>query len=58
MTAMKSFFTGSLLLLSSILFAQGLDQRCTQTGQSACVDWDRGVVMAEGLGAPASSAKK
>ena len=57
MTAMKSFFTGSLLLLSSILFAQGLDQRCTQTGQSACVDWDRGVVMAEGLGAPASSAK-
>jgi hypothetical protein len=57
MTAINFFFTGIILLLYSVVFAQGLDQRCTQTGQSACVDWDRGMVMSEGLGAPASSAK-
>ena len=58
MKAMKIFITSTVFLLTGILFAQGLDQRCTQMGESACVDWDRGVVMAEGLGAPASSAKK
>jgi len=57
MKAMRIFITSTVFLLTGILFAQGLDQRCTQMGDSACVDWDRGVVMAEGLGAPASSAK-
>ncbi|GIS37495.1 MAG: hypothetical protein Ct9H90mP9_5250 [Pseudomonadota bacterium] len=57
MKAMRIFITSTVFLLTGILYAQGLDQRCTQMGDSACVDWDRGVVMAEGLGAPASSAK-
>ena len=57
MKAMRIFITSTVFLLTVILYAQGLDQRCTQMGESACVDWDRGVVMAEGLGAPASSAK-
>ena len=57
MKAMRIFITSTVFLLTGILYAQGLDQRCTQMGESACVDWDRGVVMAEGLGAPASSAK-
>ena len=54
---MRIFITSTVFLLTGILYAQGLDQRCTKMGESACVDWDRGVVMAEGLGAPASSAK-
>ena len=54
---MRIFITSTVFLLTGILYAQGLDQRCTQMGESACVDWDRGVVMAEGLGASASSAK-
>ena len=57
MKAIRIFITSTVFLLTGILYAQGLDQRCTQMGDSACVDWDRGVVMAEGLGAPASSAK-
>ena len=57
MKAMRIFITSTVFLLTGILYAQGLDQRCTQMGESACVDWDRGVVMAEGLGAPARSAK-
>ena len=57
MKAMRIFITSTVFLLTGILYSQGLDQRCTQMGESACVDWDRGVVMAEGLGAPASSAK-
>ena len=57
MKAMRIFITSTVFLLTGILYAQELDQRCTQMGESACVDWDRGVVMAEGLGAPASSAK-
>ncbi len=57
MKAMRIFITSTVFLLTGIIYAQGLDQRCTQMGESACVDWDRGVVMAEGLGAPASSAK-
>ncbi len=57
MKAMRIFITSTVFLLTGILYAQGLDKRCTQMGESACVDWDRGVVMTEGLGAPASSAK-
>ena len=40
-----------------LLWAQSLDERCTQQGESACIDWDRGVVIAEGLGAPAKFAE-
>ena len=57
MQRMKWLCTGILLLFAGSLYAQGLDQRCTQEGDSAYVDWDHGVVMAEGLGAPSSKAK-
>ncbi|MCH2302275.1 MAG: hypothetical protein MK438_04460, partial [SAR324 cluster bacterium] len=43
MKAMRIFITSTVFLLTGILYAQGLDQRCTQMGESACVDWDRGV---------------
>jgi len=52
-----------VLLLMCFLFpslggvAQPLDPSCTQEGVSACIDWDRQVVLAEGSGAPASSAR-
>lgn len=49
-------FVFGLLLGWSSLSAQSLDERCTQNGQSACIDWERGVVIAEGLGAPAKFA--
>ena len=45
MKAIRIFITSTVFLLTGILYAQGLDQRCTQMGESACVDWDRGVVM-------------
>lgn len=38
------------------LLGQGIDARCTQNGQSACIDWDRRVVIAKGIGAPSSKA--
>ncbi|MGK5095245.1 hypothetical protein WDW89_24945 [Deltaproteobacteria bacterium TL4] len=40
------------LLFSASVHAQSIDERCTQNGPSACIDWDRGVVIAEGVGAP------
>ncbi len=46
-----------LLLAWSHLSAGSIDERCTQNGESACIDWDRGVVIAEGLGAPAKFAE-
>lgn len=49
-------FVFGLLLCWNPLLAQNLDERCTQNGESACIDWDRGVVIAEGLGAPAKFA--
>lgn len=38
------------------LTAQGIDESCIQNGPSACIDWDRGVVIAEGIGVPAKNA--
>ena len=58
MKAMRIFITSTVFLVTGILYAQGLDQRCTQMGESACVDWDRGVVMAEGLGGSGQFRKK
>lgn len=38
--------------------AQGIDDtRCTQMGSSACVDWEQGIVIAEGVGVPSRRAK-
>ncbi|MBF0353027.1 MAG: hypothetical protein HQM11_18480 [SAR324 cluster bacterium] len=45
------------LIWSAMIMAQPIDERCTQQGPSACIDWDRGIVMAEGIGAPAQFAK-
>ncbi|MBF0280642.1 MAG: hypothetical protein HQM13_22800 [SAR324 cluster bacterium] len=50
-------FIFGLLFIWGSLGAQSLDERCIQNGDSACIDWDRGVVIAEGLGAPAKFAK-
>lgn len=46
-------FLGYFLLSTvGISSAQSIDDACTQNGSNACIDWDRGVVIAEGIGAP------
>ncbi len=45
-----------MLLITVTTPAQGLDQGCTQHGEAACIDWDRGVAIAEGIGVPAKNA--
>lgn len=52
----KLCLTGIMLLIALSILAQGLDRGCTQHGDAACIDWDRGVVIAEGIGVPAKSA--
>lgn len=51
------YWVGILMLVPGLLWAQAIDENCTQSGASACIDWDRGVVIAEGIGAPSSMAK-
>lgn len=47
-----------LALGSGSAWAQnGVDPRCTQPGDRACVDWTNGMAIAAGLGAPATWAK-
>ncbi len=55
---MKRILLGicSLFLLFGNISAQSIDDRCLQDGPSACIDWDRGVVIAEGIGVPAKFA--
>ncbi len=56
---MKVFFLLWLGLLQVVVtsYAQDiLDENCTQGGNSACIDWERGVAIAEGLGVPSSKA--
>ncbi len=53
---------GLLLLAPVGAFAQNptpgpIDQRCTTPSDRACVDWDKGVAIAVGTGAPASFAQ-
>ena len=48
----------ALAVLPALAWAQqAIDPRCTQPGQQACVDWNAGVAIAIGTGAPASFAK-
>ena len=42
--------TCGLLLMGQLLAAQSIDESCIQNGASACIDWDRGIVIAEGIG--------
>jgi hypothetical protein len=47
-----------LAFLPALVWAQdSIDPRCTQQGQTACVDWSSGLAIAVGTGAPASWAK-
>ncbi len=56
---MKTFVSLITLffLTTPLLWAQALDQACTQEGAGACIDWDRQMVIAEGAGAPSSQAR-
>jgi hypothetical protein len=55
MKTWSSFF--GLLLLSGTAFGESIDERCLQNGTSACVDWENGVVLADGIGVPSESAR-
>ena len=44
------------LLLASTAWGVSIDDRCLQDGNSACVDWNQGLVIADGLGVPAKKA--
>jgi len=47
-----------MVLGSGVALGQdGVDSRCTQPGETACVDWERGLAIAIGTGAPASTAR-
>ena len=54
----------ALLLFGLLLVApayawsqQSLDARCTQPGETSCIDWNAGIAIALGTGAPAAWAK-
>lgn len=46
-----------LLLPSALVAQQGVDARCTTGSDVACIDWERGIAIAVGSGAPASSSR-
>lgn len=49
---------GLLFLLPGFAWGQGaVDARCTQAKEQACVDWNNGLAIAIGTGAPASWAR-
>lgn len=48
---------GVLLLLPLSGWAQQLDARCTKGTETGCIDWERGVAIALGSGAPARNAR-
>ena len=49
---MKTWTSACLgLLLASTAWGVSIDDRCLQDGNSACVDWNQGLVIADGLGA-------
>ena len=53
-----SLLLGLLLVAPVIAWSQqSIDSRCTQPGETACIDWKAGIAIALGLGAPASWAK-
>jgi hypothetical protein len=48
---MKTWISACLgLLLASTAWGVSIDDRCLQDGNSACVDWNQGLVIADGLG--------
>jgi len=52
------FLLVALAVLPALAWAQtAIDPRCTQAGQQACVDWNTGLAIAVGTGAPATWAK-
>ena len=54
---MKTWISACLgLLLASTAWGVSIDDRCLQDGNSACVDWNKGLVIADGLGVPAKKA--
>ena len=54
---MKTWISACLgLLLASTAWGVSIDDRCLQDGNSACVDWNQGLVIADGLGGPAKKA--
>ena len=54
---MKTWISACLgLLLASTVWGVSIDDRCLQDGNSACVDWNLGLVIADGLGVPAKKA--
>ena len=53
-----SLLLGLLLVAPAIAWSQqGFDARCTQPGETSCIDWNAGIAIALGTGAPASWAK-
>ena len=54
---MKTWISACLgLLLASTAWGVSIDDRCLQDGNSACADWNQGLVIADGLGVPAKKA--
>ncbi len=56
------WLAGVLVFLPALSWAQGnqqgsIDARCTQPSEQACVDWNNGLAIAVGTGAPATWAK-
>ncbi|HBI29818.1 MAG: hypothetical protein VX420_05750 [SAR324 cluster bacterium] len=55
---MRQFLTAvAIILMASLAAAENLSQSCSQQGDSACIDWDRQLIIAEGIGVPAQTAK-
>ena len=56
------WLAGVLIFLPALSWGQGnqqgsIDARCTQPSEQACVDWNNGLAIAVGSGAPATWAK-
>ena len=55
---MRQFLTAAaIMLMASVTSAESLSQSCSQQGDSACIDWDRQLIIAEGIGVPSATAK-
>lgn len=55
---MRQFLTAAaIMLMASVTSAEPLSQSCSQQGDSACIDWDRQLIIAEGIGVPSATAK-
>ena len=55
---MRQFLTAvAIMLVTPLAAVETLSQSCSQQGDSACIDWDRQLIIAEGIGVPAQTAK-